>query len=456
MIDFNKKKYFVLGRFSAICCIMIFCIFVLSSCKQKYSHELTEHQKAWIADIDGQLRTTLAESAGVDQYLTEENRNKRLDDIIQKIKNDNLNDDQIYYEIKKIISDIRIAHMDFYRSQDYTSDDNYLSYLVTGSWFSEGFYVVGINEQYSECLGSELIAINGLSMNEVLERYDTIYSNETDSYLKALFEKSSLQGFSKVELDFLGISNMNEKEIRLTMRKNGEEFEQKVSAVSLDGSMEIKYEGLYDETNRLPYGLKVYYENNREPFVYEIDETNRAVYFQYNECEDVTTKGPESGYLPFDKFMEQMINDMEKNEDLFDTFVIDLRFNEGGSEILWNEAVNKYGAYLNKFPIKVLIGKSTFSAGVDTIDRTLYSFDNVILYGEETGQAVYNYTGRKSIILDNTKCEIDIADHEDHSLVIAQRATNINQGVIPDVEVLQSFENFEKGIDDIYNKAVNN
>ena len=76
--------------------------------------EITEHQKEWITTIDGDLRDGLAKSYGVNEYLSEEERNKRLDNLIEKIETENWNDNQIVYYLKELISDIHIAHMGFY------------------------------------------------------------------------------------------------------------------------------------------------------------------------------------------------------------------------------------------------------------------------------------------------------------------------------------------------------
>ena len=40
----------------------------------------------------------------------------------------------------------------------------------------------------------------------------------------------------------------------------------------------------------LPYGEAIYINNAKAPFCYEIDKENKAMYFQYNECTDVTVK----------------------------------------------------------------------------------------------------------------------------------------------------------------------
>ena len=85
---------------------------------------------------------------------------------------------------------------------------------------------------------------------------------------------------------------------------------------------------------------------------------------------------------------------------------------------------------------------------------TLYRFSDVTLYGEETGQAVHNYTFIKLVTLPNTHSELWITQHKDFSYVLINRAEDVSMGVLPDVEVIQSFSNYINGIDDVYYEAI--
>lgn len=436
-----------------ICLNIITMVFVLSSCTLN-TNMLTEHQEAWIEDIDGELRSTLSKAAGVNEFLSDEERNARLDELIDKIKTEKWDDTQIVLYIKELISDIQIAHITFHPKFEYITDADKQSYFIGGEWFEDGFYVLGTLSKYEHCLGSKLLGINGLSIEEVLSRYDRIYSNETSSYLKSLFESDTRHGFIKSELEYLGIAEKDSDVITLQLEKNGIAFEQDIEVTWGDGREEVSVSSLSSLVDELPYGERLYMESNHAPFLYEIDKENRALYFQYNECYDATFKGEDSGYPVFSKFFDDMIVDMKENEEYIDYFVLDLRNNLGGSELLWNNAINRHQSYINQFPIKVLIGRSTFSAGVDAIDMTLYRFTDVTLYGEETGLAVHNYTSCASVILPNTQSELMITQHQDFSHKLITRAEDVFKGVLPDIEVKQSFSNYLNGIDDVYYEAI--
>ena len=70
------------------------------------------------------MREAFSRAAGINEYVTDEERNERLDILINKIKTENLSDNQIEYYIYELISDFHIAHIEFYKSDNCISEDN--------------------------------------------------------------------------------------------------------------------------------------------------------------------------------------------------------------------------------------------------------------------------------------------------------------------------------------------
>ena len=56
-----------------------------------------QHQKAWMKEIDGPLREGLSGAVGVNEFLPEEERNARLDELISQIEEGMWNDVEIAY-----------------------------------------------------------------------------------------------------------------------------------------------------------------------------------------------------------------------------------------------------------------------------------------------------------------------------------------------------------------------
>lgn len=419
--------------------------------KEKTTEEsLTTRQKNWVADLK-QIENELSDMPGVSEYLSDKDRKERINQLIDDVREKDLEDDEIYYRLRELISDIHIAHLAIHRPESYYDGERQV-YIMAGEWFADGFYIMGTRKENEESLGSKLIAINGISLDEVLERYDKIISNETQVYLKKTFEWYSGE-LCRADLIYLGIIDKTQEDVTFTFEKDGKEFEQVVHMTTISDEKTVDDMVYFMKDNeKLPYGEKLHATG--KPFLYEFDKEHRTFYFQYNECLDPTVGNDYAEYPVFADFMDEMMTEVENHSSEIDRFVLDLRYNGGGSEMLWNDAVEKYKDVLNQYEVDVLIGSGTFSAGVDAIDTTLYQLDHVVLYGGETGLAVHNYTDVGLVYLEKTGYVLQIVKHADYSEAIDKRAEDLSRGVMPDVEVMQTFEDYVNGIDDVYEKVV--
>lgn len=147
-------------------------------------------------------------------------------------------------------------------------------------------------------------------------------------------------------------------------------------------------------------------------------------------------------YPDFDKFSEGLLKAIDNNN--IDKFIVDLRNNTGGDSSLMTSLVKKLSSIdILKDKIYVMIGRQTFSSGVfaavDFMNQT-----NAVFYGEPTGGNVNGYGNIKSLILPNSKLEIA------YSSKYFNLSDKYKEGFIPDVEVDQSYDDYIKGIDDVY------
>ena len=417
---------------------------------------LTEHQIAWITDIDGPIRTALSKAAGINEIISDDERNARLDELIEQIKTEHLDDSQIAYGFHTLYSDIGIAHGGLIIPNEYRTEKENIYYTMIGEWFGDEYRIISTLPKYEEALGKCLVAINDVPLDEVLASYDSFISNETHSWLKTIFRNANQYGFSQFELEYTGIIEKDVDTVKFTLSDGTSTTDINVSSTTYSNENPTNCVSVYDLVESFPLGFDLYLSSEKANFNYVLDEENRAMYFQYNKCLAEETSGAESGYPNFADFFDEMISVMKTHEASIDCFIIDVRLNTGGSEALFNAASAKYAQYLNQYPIKILIGNTTFSAGVDCIDTALYDFDDVTLYGEETGLAVHNYTSIIETPLEHTGGSIWTPEHLDYCYVIDKRAEDTSKGVLPDVEISQSYENFLLGIDDVYMTAVSN
>ena len=161
--------------------VLLLCILMsFAGCGEEEKQiELSEHQKAWIADIDGPMRETLAASAGIIEHMTDEEREARLDGLIERIQTENLDDQQIAYAVRELICEFKIAHMGFSRSKEYIEETDFDVYPIAGKWFGDDFYIIAAAPEYENCVGQRLVAIEGMKLEEVVESYSRILIKET-------------------------------------------------------------------------------------------------------------------------------------------------------------------------------------------------------------------------------------------------------------------------------------
>ena len=161
--------------------------------------------------------------------------------------------------------------------------------------------------------------------------------------------------------------------------------------------------------------------------------------------------------------------------------IIDLRNNTGGRNEFADELVpyifkSEPADYLKrttswegkkrtyKFPkvnklafkgrIYALVNGRTYSAG-STVARYLKEFGNAIIIGEETGTRYEGFAAgsKQRVVLPNSRIQIDIPRyHIEFPVSVKQRTSN--RGLMPDIEVRETFETWKSGTDVVMEKTV--
>ncbi|HPX25485.1 MAG TPA: S41 family peptidase, partial [Treponemataceae bacterium] len=168
-------------------------------------------------------------------------------------------------------------------------------------------------------------------------------------------------------------------------------------------------------------------------------------------------------YLQYMRFIEMenyrltdLFNDITNKlqSETYSTIVIDLRYNTGGRYNPIHQtllAANK--EELEKYNIAIVTTGRTASASCQFINDILSTFPHVKIFGEETGQAVFNYTGTWPQVLKKLNCTFEYPTQIDNVPKLVERSTDTSRGIIPDVEVLEDFASTLNGEDAIY-KAI--
>lgn len=332
-----------------------------------------------------------------------------------------------YYRLRKILNSYHVVHVYLMPEQAEPITLPFVFY-----YFGNEYHVVSAIKKYEKYIGWKVIEISGLEPVEAIDKIADYYSYETVVAKKHFIE--NLVPFD--DYKYAGLLDKNGKLRVILESPEGKTEELRLKAVDTRKNkfIDITPE---KENNCLPHYEKVNYSINPCP-------DKRTLYVPYLSCiarED----------YPADVWFSDIIKEL--NSGLYDTLVFDLRYNRGGTQITWGFP-EKYKDELNKYNIALIASGRTFSAATIFMESILNVCPDAKIFGEETGQAIYNYTGIKFDELKSMNCKLAFPmwlDEISPLTVAKERSDNHYRGIMPDVEVPENFEVFMQGEDAIYN-----
>lgn len=227
-----------------------------------------------------------------------------------------------------------------------------------------GIFAGGIERKHSAYLGKEISSINSIPIEEVFKRAAPYQSHDNDVWL--IRQTISALTFKQM-LDFLSVSSIGD--------------ESAVIGFSDGSSLTLPYVNFNDDVDIVNLGRSfsgVTKADRKRNYFYKVD--GPIVYLQYNSCQR------DEKYS-----FETMVNEIA--EESFDTLVVDLRNNTGGSDgVIW-----PLFEYLEKNPdIKLycLIGENTYSSAIINACQLDFLY-GALLVGSETGGSVNHFGSTK-------------------------------------------------------------
>ncbi|MBV7272060.1 hypothetical protein I6U48_03900 [Clostridium sp. PL3] len=445
MPKINRKGVYIAG---ALCIILLLAAYsyyskvnepVFSKVTKVNESNLTEKQ--WMEDID-YLHKNLPKHH---KNLYHDLKKEDFDKEITNLKNDipNLKPYEIKVRLAEIIALVKDAHT----SLSIESDDENI-YPIGLSWFGMELRVVSADRQYKDIIGAKLTKINGINADELMGKINRVIPHENGQWLRATNVRYIVM---PDVLKSLNVTTQDKTEFSF-IDKDGKEKKLILAPEKLTSSNIVRGIDLAPiKPIRAQNDTK---DPNSQLYWYKYVPEDKILYFQYNQCIDreVAKEYGEKDYnsLPdFNEFSKGLIDEIN-NKDV-DKFVIDLRYNPGGNSKLMTDFVSKLNniqKLKGKGKIFVLTGRQTFSSGVWAC-LDLKKQTKAIFYGEPTGGNVNGYGDIKMLTLPNSHWQIS------YSTKLFNLSDDYKEGFIPDVFVDQSFDNYMKGIDDIY-EAVKN
>lgn len=262
-------------------------------------------------------------------------------------------------------------------------------------WFSDGLYAEGADKKYAAIVGAKLIKVEGMPVQQALEKIKPLVPSENDQYFKAY------------GLDFLaipealhaqGITKQLQSSVTYTFEKNGKTFEQSVDGIEgfhLPRDYGFAKAGGDWLSMRDQAATPYYLKNIEKNYYYEYIADKKTVYVRQSQVLDDNTE-------TIAAFYKKVFDFIDKNE--VDKLVIDVRLNGGGNNyknkpvvtgIVECKKINQPGKLF------VITGRRTFSACQNLVNE-FSNYTNALFVGEPTAENINFYGDTRRIDLPMT------------------------------------------------------
>ena len=335
-----------------------------------------------------------------------------------------LSDHQILMELFRVVALPNDAHT--YPFIFYPVYDLHF-FPIQAYWFDDGPYVVRAGRDYRQTIGSRIVGVSGVPIEELYGRFGPYMSAENE--FGRLERWSGLPIAEWLKAD--GLSQDGRAVVNLE-RPGGERYDVRVKPIGLAPFGYWTYVRQVERTSSPAVS-----NDRREGFWFEYDPDTRALYFEFNTPQREWNGDTLTAVLAeLDAFLD---------EHPCDRFIVDLRNNGGGDLvpaidvadfIAGDERIDRRGR------IFVLIGRRTFSAGVSTASM-LRNSTNAIFIGEPTGQGPVYFAGPDIVTLPHSRLPVAVSTRQTVSTPLEPPPDRI----APDLYVGYTHDDFVAGRD---------
>lgn len=351
-----------------------------------------------------------------------------LEELQKDILDGKVNRNECVNRLEEILNSYNIVHLCIQRNFSTDGFDEFLPILL--KCFGNEYYVIGAISPYAKYNGWKVLAINDVPCMEAVQEIGKLMNYETYAG-----RKYSLQIHqNKNALSRPGYVNKNQN-VRFT-------FE------SADGITETCYIPFITEVQ-----TPVFYDipkedplmnNTNKCYSTKYDEKTNTLYLHFNKFESDED-------IIWGTFFNDFFEDIKSHD--YKTIVIDLSHNVGGELYMAYGISSMFYANkekINRSNLAIIISGQTYSAATFFLNDLIRTFPNAVLFGEETGQAVVNYTLIRPHHLKNLDVDFSCPYLVQQSEELMKRSSDYTKGTMPDVEVYRTYEDAKNGINTIY------
>lgn len=338
-----------------------------------------------------------------------------------------LEDYEIPYKMQEILAQFHDIHTSV------RIEDDFVYPFQTVPIFGDEveFCLVGVPKEKKKFLYSKVEKINGISMDEVLEKFKKIISYENNY---SFIQKVNVALFQKDTLKYLGIGK--KEKIKLTIRdKDGKRrtIAQKVVSKDEMAQMDmVRHESVSKTLLKDSHDEKEYYW-------YEYFNDENTIYMRYNFClprEDIKLRD----------MLKEMEKTIEENGGVA-KYILDLRSNPGGyldearyfsPFILW---LQEHPELVEK--VYVLIDERTASTAVIIASLLKKNVNYATFIGNGTAQGPNFFSG---YVYESKNYNIKFSISSFHVNVWPKYE---EETFMPDILLTPTIEDYRTGIDSV-------
>ncbi len=284
-------------------------------------------------------------------------------------------------------------------------------------WYKDGVFVIGAGEKDRELLGSRVVKVGNLGIEEACRRLSAYVPHENEAQVKAQIPNMLI----RVELlQEVGAAEEG-KPVRLELDRKTVELEPYTTRPQWVWA----YAGeppLFQREPNTPYSATAL-------------EDGSVIYFRYNQCVNDPKK-------PFSKFAEELKGMLAQPE--VKRLIIDLRNNGGGNSAILDPFIGwlKGSRFNRKGSLYVLVGRPTFSSAILNAAR-LRSETAATLAGEPTGGKPNHFGEVKGFELPNSKIVVSYSTKRFHPF------KDDPTTIVPDLVLEPASADYLKGLDPV-------
>jgi len=293
-------------------------------------------------------------------------------------------------------------------------------------WFSDGLYVLKAPRAHQDMLGSRVVTIGGVSLEDAIRRLGTV--RVFDNRSSVLAQAPSLLRAARL-LDALGVA-VEENSVTFELEKRGERSRHTVKVGGF---------GPFPAHRRPKKGHVTARRADRWHH-HQFIKDSGVLYVQYNRCATGTQHD-------LGKFIKTLTNLCESGD--VTAIVFEVQYNGGGNSMLGDRMFARLSRHPPMRQVKnvfCVIGRRTFSSAILNAE-TLKRRYGAVLLGEPTGGSPNHFGEVRSFQLPVSKLQVR------YSTKRFTRGPPGARTVKPDHMVSQSYADYVTGRDSIMDKV---